>query len=255
MKVISLGWGVQSWTIAAMVALGELESVDVALHSDTTWERRATYDFAKKWTPWLEARGVRVVTVNESTRTRQMLTGVPDTPLFTTYPDGTKSGMLRRQCTDKWKIRPMRHWLRSRGVKQAEQWLGITVDEVERAKDSDVKWITHRFPLLEKRMTRVDCLTWLKAHDLPTPGKSSCVFCPYHTRRVFAEMKRDNGPDWQAAVQVDEAVRDKRPGYVAYVHPDRIPLAEVKIAEDFGMEQLSFTDLRDAECDSGYCFL
>lgn len=287
MKVISLGWGVQSWTLAAMVALGELEPVDVALHSDTTWERAATYDFAVRWTPWLEAHGVRVVTVSDLDRTPDNITnkhGGVFIPAFTAYASdktgtyleleeneqgeliemareeyivhraGDDSGQFRRQCTHRWKIRPMRRWLRSRGVKQAEQWLGITVDEVERAKDSDVKWITHRFPLLEKKMTRLDCLTWLEAHDLPTPGKSSCVFCPYHTRSVFAEMKRGNGPDWQTAVKVDEAIRGKRPGYVAYVHPDRIPLLDVTIAEDFGAEQLSF-DLLDAECDSGYCFL
>jgi hypothetical protein len=72
---------------------------------------------------------------------------------------------------------------------------------------------------------------------------------------VFAEMKRAGGPDWQTAVEVDEAIRSKRPGYIAYVHPDRIPLIDVKIAEDFGATQLSFTDLSNAECDSGYCFL
>ena len=33
MKIISLGWGVQSFTLAAMVALGELEPVDFAIHA------------------------------------------------------------------------------------------------------------------------------------------------------------------------------------------------------------------------------
>jgi hypothetical protein len=60
---LSLGWGVQSWTIAAMVALGELPPIDVAIHADTTWERAATYEFAAQWTPWLKERGVQVVTV------------------------------------------------------------------------------------------------------------------------------------------------------------------------------------------------
>jgi hypothetical protein len=133
--------------------------------------------------------------------------------------------------------------------------MGITFDEIERAKDSDVQWITHRFPLLEKRMTRQDCIIWLQALDLPVPPKSSCVFCPYHRRATWQEMKRANGTDWQTAVEVDEAIRNKRPGYVAYVHPDRLPLIELKIAEDFGATQLSFVDIKDAECDSGYCFL
>jgi 3'-phosphoadenosine 5'-phosphosulfate sulfotransferase (PAPS reductase)/FAD synthetase len=62
MKVISLGWGVQSWTLAAMAALGEIEA-DVAIHADTTWEKSATYDFARQWQPWLENHGLRVAVV------------------------------------------------------------------------------------------------------------------------------------------------------------------------------------------------
>ena len=62
-KVLSLGWGVQSWTLAAMSALGELEPVDFAVHADTTWECKQTYEFAERWTFWLEECGVKVVTV------------------------------------------------------------------------------------------------------------------------------------------------------------------------------------------------
>lgn len=67
MKALSLGWGVQSFTLAAMVALGDLEPVDVAIHADTTHESKLTYEFAARWTPWLEERGVRVVTVANPT--------------------------------------------------------------------------------------------------------------------------------------------------------------------------------------------
>lgn len=45
---ISLGWGVQSWTLAAMSALNELPRVDAAIHADTTHERGATYLFAEQ---------------------------------------------------------------------------------------------------------------------------------------------------------------------------------------------------------------
>ena len=54
-------------TLAAMSALGDLPPVDVAIHADTTHERSATYAYAQRWTPWLEARGVRVVTVRNPT--------------------------------------------------------------------------------------------------------------------------------------------------------------------------------------------
>ena len=61
LTVLSLGWGVQSWTLAAMVALKELPPVDCAIHADTTHEASGTYEHAKKWTPWLEDQGVLVV--------------------------------------------------------------------------------------------------------------------------------------------------------------------------------------------------
>ena len=78
MKIISLGWGVQSFTLAAMVALGELEPVDFAIHADTTHESALTYEFASRWTPWLQKRGVVVVVVvanHEKKIKRQKIVG------------------------------------------------------------------------------------------------------------------------------------------------------------------------------------
>ena len=63
LKFLSLGWGVQSFTIAAMIALEELAPVDLAIHADTTHEAEGTYRHAEKYTPWLESRGLKVVTV------------------------------------------------------------------------------------------------------------------------------------------------------------------------------------------------
>jgi len=39
LRVLSLGWGVQSWTLAAMIALKELPPIDYAIHADTTHPR------------------------------------------------------------------------------------------------------------------------------------------------------------------------------------------------------------------------
>jgi len=260
-NLISLGWGVQSWTLAAMVALGDLPPVDVALHSDTTWEMSSTYEFAKTWTPWLESRGVRVVTVGDATQPAAVTTLTTDIPAFT-VGGSDKGGRLRRQCTSRWKIQPMRRWIGSelerRGLKKSpgavSQWLGITTDEWHRAKDSDVRYISHKYPLIDLGMSRADCINWLKSHDLPVPQKSSCTFCPFHNRRAWAEMRLAGGPDWEQAVAVDNAIRGVRPPYPLFVHSDRIPLEDaVVIPEMFGVEQL--TMIPDDECDSGYCFL
>ena len=34
-RILSMGWGVQTWALAAMVALGDLPPVDYVVHADT----------------------------------------------------------------------------------------------------------------------------------------------------------------------------------------------------------------------------
>jgi len=254
MRVISLGWGVQSFTLAAMAALGDIKPVDAAIHADTTHERSMTYAFAAQWTPWLVDRGVRVVTV--SNPTPRIITdrqgGKIWIPAFTNTP-GQSGGQLRRQCTHRWKVQPIRRWLQAnRNGEPVTQLLGISLDEWHRAKDSDVKYISHQWPLLDLNMTRSDCMNYLESHGLEVPGKSSCTFCPYHDRRSWQDMKREDGPDWAEAVAVDEAIRKVRPPYDLFVHNSRKPLVDVDLStpEDHGQLRL----LND-ECDSGYCFL
>lgn len=265
MNVISLGWGIQSFTIAAMVAVGELEPVDVALHADTTHERRDTYTFAQRWTPWLEQRGVRVVTVGDPTQAstvRSAATGIPGFPVTHPLPGGGKrvmipaytaterGGMLRRQCTRQWKVVPMRRWLRvNRNGQRVDQWLGISLDEVQRMRDSDVKYISHRYPLVDLRMTRHDCVRWLERHGLEVPPKSACVFCPFHDMAAWRELKQRGGEDWYQAVEVDETIRHARPPYSLFVHPARIPLVNVDLRTPEDRGQLS---LWDTEC-AGVC--
>lgn len=264
MRVLSLGWGVQSWTLAAMSAVGEIEPLDAAVHSDTRFERAATYAFAEQWTPWLRERIPQVITVRAGSLkrgvTRQLPKGTWEVqiPAFT-YSIGGGSGQIRRQCTQEWKVRPFRAWIREQrlGVlpkEQTEVWLGISKDEYQRARDADVKYIRNVFPLLEMGMTREDCKEWLRSHDLPIPPKSSCVFCPFHSRLAFADMKREGGPDWDESVRVDAEIRDKRPPFQLFIHPARIPLAEaVDIPEDHGFTQTGFDP--DGKCDEGVCWV
>ena len=243
MKIISLGWGTQSFALAAMVALGELEPVDFAIHADTTHERTATYRFAEKWTPWLEERGVKVVTTISANANIIEHGGTP-LPTFQITEKGL--GMLGRQCTNRWKIQPMRREIqRRRNGEPVEQWLGITLDEVQRMRQSDVKYITNRYPLIENRLSRWDCIKWLDEHDLEVPTRSACVFCPFHSRAEWRDI-RDNAPeDWIKSVEVDELIRKARPPYDLFVCNQRKPLEECDFDTQEDAGQLS---LWENEC-------
>lgn len=256
MKIISLGWGVQSFTLAAMVALGELEPVDFAIHADTRHESQLTYLFVYRWKGWLEERGLKVVTVHPShSDPLNNGYGQQDAPYYTLDVQGN-SGQGKRQCTTQWKINPMRRYI-SQFVKDSgetkspgiiEQWIGISLDEFQRMKDSDVKYITHRWPLIEKRMTRKDCEIWLRDHNIEIPPKSSCTFCPYHSTAEWRRIK-STPLDWEEAVTVDRLIRTARPPYDLFVHPARRPLEEIdfRTAEEKGQ-----MTLWDNEC-SGIC--
>jgi hypothetical protein len=256
MRVLSLGWGVQSFTLAAMAALGDIEPIAAAVHSDTTWERQATYKFAAMMTPWLEERGVRVATVTDRKANQRVLRGemIPAYTIATSKKH--KNGQALRTCTQRWKIAPMRRWLRKTygKLETFDLLLGISLDEWWRLKDSDVQYITNIHPLLDMKMTRADCSAYLQRNGLPVPVKSSCVFCPFHGPRPWQDMKRENGEDWQKAVEIDEQIRNARLPYPLFVHSARKPLPEaVRIPEDEGAVQLTMLD--DTPCDSGYCFL
>lgn len=257
-KVISLGWGVQSFTLAAMVALGELEPVDAAIHADTTHESKLTYEFALRWLPWFEDHKLQIFTVKEPkavqiTKRDSVQTHIP---AYTANIKG-ENGQALRSCTQRWKVAPMRKAIRkyllSQGIKNpkknsVEMWLGISWDESERQRKSDVKYIVNRWPLLEKHMTRQDCIVWLDKSGLEVPPKSACTFCPYHSTAEWRRIK-STPEDWAEAVAVDLAIRKARPPYDLFVHPSRKPLEDVDLrtAEEKG--QLS---LWDAEC-SGVC--
>ena len=243
MKVISLGWGVQSFAMAAMVALGELEPVDYAIHGDTTHDSILTYAYAEKFTPWLEERGVKVVTVRDEAATIQVHDGkmIPARTL--------SGGLANRVCTQRWKIAPMRRWLQAnRKGEQIEQWLGISLDEYQRMKPSNVKYIEHRWPLIENKMSRHDCKNWLERHGLEIPPRSSCVFCPFHDRTEWRNV-RDIPEDWSKAVQIDKKIRNARPPQVLFLCNQLKPLTECDFDSPQDKGQL---DLWNDEC-SGYC--
>lgn len=251
LKILSLGWGVQSWTIAAMAALGEIPMPDYAVHADTQHEMSGTYAHAKKWTPWLLEHGVKVVTLSsdntEVVKTYLNTVGV-QIPAF-----GEAGSQIRRQCTNDWKIRPIRKFVRrlieSPRENYVEMWQGISIDEWQRMRSSGVRYISNVYPLVDRRISRMDCMTWLESNKLDVPPKSSCTFCPYHNRATWQAMKRENGSDWHEAVNTDTAIRRKvLPGEI-FVHNARLPLSKaVNIPEDHGATQL------ELPCDSGYCF-
>jgi hypothetical protein len=269
LTAISLGAGVQSTTLALMAARGEIEPMpDCAIFADTQSEPRAVYDHLA----WLRSPNVLpfpVHVVTAGSLRDDMLRGTNSggekrfaaIPYFLDQDNG-HFGMGQRQCTSEYKIAPIGWKLRQMlGVDRrapippgtVEVWIGITTDEAHRMKASRVAWRTNRWPLIEARMSRADCIAWLTRHDYPTPPKSACSFCPYRSDEQWIRMKATDPAAWAESVAVDEAIRQRHLRLALhatpYLHRSRQPLAEV----DFrSWAERGQSDLFGEECE-GMC--
>ncbi len=245
--MLSLGGGVQSSTLALMAAEGLLKPrPDFAIFADTGWEPDGVYRHLE----WLgEVLPFPLLHVSGGDLRHDLLAGTNSTgqafssvPVFVRSRNG-KAGIARRQCTREYKLSPIERELRDLlglGHRQpvphgvyVELWIGISTDEAAmRMKQSRVRWIEHRWPLLEAGLSRGDCRAWFAEHF---PGRtlprSACIGCPYHTDGEWAEMKRADPRSWEDAVLVDEALRvagraERFAGEV-YLHQSLTPLTEV----------------------------
>jgi len=266
-RALSWGCGVQSTTLAVMSALGEADLLDVVITADTGWERHATYAARDFYSAWLRERGMRVEVVTAGDIKQDGAVEHIHMPFFT-----SNGGPLQRQCTKQFKIIPIKRRLRElagwHATKQPhppagaiELWLGISWDEYQRMKHSRVKFIVHRWPLIERRMTRNDCIDYLESHGLPVPVKSACIGCPYRRASEWLDM-RDNAPDeWREVVAFDEANRHnplaERGGSLAdelYVYKKAVPLIEANLEADAKRERIG-KQVPLFICEEGYCLL
>ena len=262
-RFLSLGAGVQSSTVALLIAHGELPMVDAAIFADTQWEPQGVYD----WLGWLEAQlpfpvyRVTAGDIRQNLLTKQNTTGgrYASVPWHLLMPDGTAS-MQRRQCTSEYKLGPLvKEKRRLLGavprqrlpLGSCETLIGISIDEASRAKDSHERWNVNTFPLLDLRMSRNDCLKWMAAKGYDRPPKSSCLGCPYHSNTQWREIKDTQPEAWSDLVQLDRAIRAPVRGLSGqqFMHRSHKPLDEVDLTT---AEERGQINLFENECE-GIC--
>ena len=185
LTVISLGGGVQSSVMALMANEGAFDRLpDCSIFADTRWEPPSIYEHLT----WLKDRlSFPLYVVDNGRSLREDVKALTnhsgsrnyvDIPVYLKGRGGEGDGLGRRQCTDNYKIRPIRRRIRELlGLRPrqrvpagttVELWLGISTDEAIRMKDSRDRWMTNRYPLIEAGMSRSDCLNWwMKRYDRP----------------------------------------------------------------------------------------
>ena len=249
LRVLSLGAGVQSTTLALMAAGGQLPGLDVAIFADTGWEPRRVYEHLDRLSDVLAEAGIPLHRVSKGNLRDDAIDPAhryASVPYFVRNSDGS-DGMGRRQCTSEYKLSPIGRKVREllgasapgfrrvpRG-RVCEQWIGFSTDEIHRVSDKHrVSYVRSRYPLLELGMDRKACGRWLDAHGWTAVAKSACIGCPFHGNAQWRAL-RDNHPDeWADAVAFDRAIRKGGARGLplngeAFLHRARVPLDQAPI--------------------------
>jgi hypothetical protein len=189
-------------------------------------------------------------------------------PYFLDNPKGV-AFMKNRKCTGRFKIQEIKKkvreilgdkikdWRREhrRGMKPpvlVQQWIGISTDEIQRMKMSDVPYIENVFPLIDVRLSRQHCIEGLARYGW-TAIKSACVFCPFRDNKGWQELKTSFPDDFAKAVEFDEAMRlgldeyDEVVRDKAYIHRSLKPLKDIEFVSGVPDPQISFSFLDECE--------
>ncbi len=255
MIVLSWGVGLQSTVILEMSAEGVLPKIDAAIFSDTGFEHEYSYEIFDFYAPRALKAGIQVIKIGGQDILGDTYKKV-SLPLFV----GETGRQIIRKCTRDYKIRPIHRAIRDllgvnrRGRLRADLvtlWMGITVDEIERAKPSRVAFIHHEFPLLDLNFHRFDCGKWLQQRGLPVPRKSSCKFCPFKSKSEWAELREEIPKDFiliaDLEAHINQAGLVKLGGKPAQVH--FVPSGRNLQAADFSYQPGLFGSM----CDGGFC--
>jgi len=279
--VLNLGAGIQSTAIYLLALDGELDPIDCAIFADVQEEPESVYEHIE----WLKSlNGPEIITVTAGKLGDALENGTDargnartdgghyiSIPAFTLNPQTNKKGMIRRQCTGDFKIKPIENYIRQvlfdtpkgRPIPKdchVKQIMGLSYDEPKRVIRVKQRFLgkpktwSVEFPLFDLEMTRSDCVAYLKdrvPHEVP---RSACVFCPFKDDHEWADLKNNDPTGWKRAVEVDNICRTGT-GLDAsrFLHKSCVPIDQVDFRsnDDKSGQKHLFSGWQD-ECE-GYC--
>lgn len=247
--IITYGGGIQSTTLAALIIADRLPRPERIVMADTGRERSAVWRYLEEVTnPRLAAIGLTVERIPPTYRKVDLASRNGEGDLL--MPVYTNKGKLPTFCSNEWKRRPVRRYLRTQGYgpnNPVKLWFGMSLDEFTRMNKSDKQWITNYYPLIlnaETRMSRTDCVSFLEREGWPLPPKSACWMCPHRDDATWQAMKDGDPADFAQAVALEQEIQSGPWGDV-WLHKSRIPLDKIVFE---AAESLPLLDLCADSC-------
>lgn len=205
-QIVSYGAGTNS-TAMVIDMVNHGERIDAIVFSDTGGERPETYRHLADFNAWLIERGypeietvkgyakigddVIVETLEEECILRNQLPGI-------IYGFGS--------CSDKWKKRPFKRWLKEKGWNNVTQFIGFDAGEPYRAERGDMfdEGYKKRYWLIERGLFRTNCIAIIEAAGIKPPGKSACFFCPSSKKHEILELSKNNPALMRRALAMEQ---------------------------------------------------
>lgn len=216
----------------------------MVIFADTGGEFKHTYETVNYYKKYANDRGIRFEIVKSE---------LSDSLYEYLYTKKIVPSILRRDCTSKFKISPMRKLMRSTYGKPEKfiQYIGIDYGESHRVMSNDVKYIQNQYPLVDNKIDREQCKQILLNENLPVPEKSGCTFCMFTSRKNWIKLLNENPSLFAKAVELEQNA-DRYPDRAGLLH--NIPLIKVKNMEKGNTKIEDY--LTEPSCDvSGSCFL
>ena len=266
LNVFAYGGGVQSNAALVLAATGRLDvRTFLFCNVGDDSEHPDTLSYVERVAkPYAAANGIELIELGKTrfgepetlygrlTRPGSRFIGIP--VRMTGRSDGAPG---RRSCTKDFKILVIARWLKQQGATAAAPGtvnLGISMDEVERAKSPDasgIAWERLAYPLLDLGLYRDNCAAIIQRAGLPIPPKSACWFCPFHSLPEWQAMRRKRPDLFQRAAELEAEINEKRRTLSLLRDPVYFTrrLKPLSLAvEDDGQEPLF------DGCESGFCW-
>lgn len=98
-------------------------------------------------------------------------------------------GIFARWCTEHFKVVPFLNYIKTPAI----VYLGYCYDEKYRAERREKRCkkendITYKYPLIDAKLNRTDCIALIREHNLKVPSRSTCYFCPFQSKQQIREL-------------------------------------------------------------------
>ncbi|MFV2057336.1 MAG: phosphoadenosine phosphosulfate reductase [Thiohalomonadales bacterium] len=196
MNIVCYGGGINSTAmIVEMVNRGI--SIDLILFADTGGEKPHTYKFIKTFNKWLKSNGCLEVTRVQTQDINGSYISLEYRCLITDSLPSKAYGFS--SCSDKYKIRPQNKYINNwspakeewKAGRKINKYIGFDAGESHRNKKySDDKY-NFVAPLIAWDYDREYCIRIIADEGLPSPGKSSCFYCPHNKKHEILEIQRE----------------------------------------------------------------